>query len=178
MAECNGEYKYTTRNAVRRRVWKGKIDSANNYCFCAKASVKIPTGGSFLLNAKPSHFQACIWRQACESRPPLLEQLEHGWIWDTVNTILTPVMWPAGLPSAPDYISIMINCSCENCGSARCSCVSSGLPCRPTVFCRCDDSNECLNSRRSLMLLCKCQIQIVIRKMSYETETTRTGYAH
>ena len=42
-----------------------------------------------------------------------------------MNTILTPVMWPAGVPPAPDYISIMIKCSCENCGSARCSCVSS-----------------------------------------------------
>ena len=71
------------------------------------------------------------------------------------------------VPSAPDYIiSIMIKCSCENCGSARCSCVSYVLPCRPTVFCRCDDSNECLNSRRGLMLLCKCQIQIVIRKIT------------
>ena len=58
--------------------------------------------------------------------PPLLDQLGHGWIWDTVNTILTPVMWPAGEPSAPDYISIMIKCLFENCGSARCSCVSSG----------------------------------------------------
>ena len=80
--------------AVRRRMWKGKICSANNYCFCAKASVT--TGASFLLNAKPSHFQACIWRHARESRPPLLDQLEHGWIWDTVNTILTHVMWSAG----------------------------------------------------------------------------------
>ena len=85
-----------TMTAGRRRMWKGKIGSANNYCFCAKASVPPPTGESFLFNAKPSHFQACIWRHARESRPPLLDQLEHGWIWDTVNTILTPVMWPGG----------------------------------------------------------------------------------
>ena len=57
-------------------------------------------------------------------------------------------------------------CSCEKCWSARCSCVSSALTCRPTLFCRRDDSNECLNSRRGLMLLCKCQIQIVIRRMT------------
>ena len=134
MSECYGEYKSTTMTAVRRSVWKGKIGSANNHCFCAKASVTTPTGESFLLNAKPSHFQACIWRSARESRPPLLDQLEHGWIWDTVSTILTPVMWPAGVPSAPD--------------------------------CSCNDSNEHLNSRRGLMLLCKCQIHIMIRKMT------------
>ena len=132
MAECYGEYKSTTMTAVRRRVWKGKICSANNYCFCTKASVTTPTRETFQLNAKPSHFQACIWRHARESRVPLLDQLEHGWIWDTVNTILTPVMLPAGVPSAPDYIAIMSKCSCENCGSARCSCVSSSLPCRHT----------------------------------------------
>ena len=46
----------------------------------------------------------------------------------------TDTCYVAGwVPSAPDYISIMIKCSCENCGSARCSCVSSGLPCRPTA---------------------------------------------
>ena len=51
------------------------------------------------------------------------------------------------VPSVPDYILRMIKFSCDNCGSARCSCVSSALPC--TVFCRCDDSNECLNSRNA-----------------------------
>ena len=56
----------------------------------------------------------------------------------------------------------MIRCSCENCGSARCSCVSSAVRC--TVFCRCHGSNECLNSRRGLMLLSR--IQIAIRKMT------------
>ena len=139
-----------------------------------------PTGESCLLNAKPSHFQACMWRHAYESRPPLLDLFEHGWIRDTVNKILTPVMLLTGVPPAPDYISVMIKCSCENCGSARCSCVSSAVRCvlsfadamavssavRCTVFCGCDGSNECLNSRRGIMRLCKCQIQIAIRKMT------------
>ena len=61
-----------------------------------------------------------------------------------------------GVPPAPDYILRMIKCSCGNCGSARCSCVSSALPC--TVFCRCDGSN--------VMLPLKCQIQMMIRKMT------------
>ena len=96
MTECYGKYNSTTMTAVRRRLWKGKFCRANNYCFCTKASVTTPTGETFQLNAKPSHFQACIWRHARESRLPLLDQLEHGLIWDTVNTILTPVMWSAG----------------------------------------------------------------------------------
>ena len=68
MTECYGEYKSTTMTAVRRRVWKGKIGGASNYCFCARASVTTPTSESFLLNAKPSHFQEGIWRHARESR--------------------------------------------------------------------------------------------------------------
>ena len=135
IAACYGENKSTAMTAARRRVWKGKNGRANNKLLL------------FLFNAKPSHFQACIWRHACDSRPPRLDPIEHGWIRDTVNTILTPVKLPTGVPSAPDYILIMIKCSCENCGSARCSCVSSALRC--TVFCRGDGSNECLECRRA-----------------------------
>ncbi len=32
-----------TMTAGRRRMWKGKIGSANNYCFSVKASVTTPT---------------------------------------------------------------------------------------------------------------------------------------
>ena len=74
-------------------------------------------------------------------------KLEHGRMRDTVNKVLTPVMLPTRVPPAPDYILRMIKCSCGNCGSARCSCVSSALPC--TVFCRCDGSNDWLNSRNA-----------------------------
>ena len=87
--------------------------------------------------------------------PPLLDPLEQGWMRDTVKKILTPVMLPkSSVPLAPDYISTMINCSCENCGSTRSSCVSYALSC--TVLCLCDD----------VMLLCKCQIQTMIRKIN------------
>ncbi len=45
----------------------------------------------------------------------LLDPLEQGWMRSTVNNILTPVMLPkSSVPLAPDYISTMIKCSCEN----------------------------------------------------------------
>ena len=146
MAACYGENKSTTMTAVRRRVWKGKTGRAN-IVSAPKLQSLPPTDESFLLNAKRSHFQACIWRHADESSPPSLDPLEHGWMRDTVTKVLTPVMLPTRVPPAPDYILRMIKCSCGNCGSARCSCVSSALPC--TVFCRCDGSNDCLNSRNA-----------------------------
>ena len=146
MAACYGENKSTTMTAVRRRVWKGKTGRAN-IVSAPKLQSLPPTDESFLLNAKRSHFQACIWGHADESSPPSLDPLEHGWMRDTVTKVLTPVMLPTRVPPAPDYILRMIKCSCGNCGSARCSCVSSALPC--TVFCRCDVSNDCLNSRNA-----------------------------
>ena len=148
MAACYGENKSTTMTAVRPTVWKGQTGRAN-IVSAPKASVTppLPTDESYLLNAKRCHFQACMWRHADESSPPLLVPLEHGWMRDTVSKVLTPVMLPTSVPSVPDYILRMIKCSSENCGSARCSCVSPALPC--TVFCRCDGSNECLNSRNA-----------------------------
>ena len=133
--------------AVRRRVWKGKTGRANIVSAPKLQSLPPTADESFLLNAKRSHLQACIWRHADESSPPSLDPLEHGWMRDTVNKLLTPVMLPTSVPPAPDYILRMIKCSCGSCGSARCSCVSSALPC--TVFCRCDGSNDCLNSRNA-----------------------------
>ena len=45
----------------------------------------------------------------------LLDPLEQGWMRSTVNNIVTPVMLPKSSVSlAPDYISTMIKCSCEN----------------------------------------------------------------
>ena len=45
----------------------------------------------------------------------LLDPLDQGWVRGTVNNILTPVMLPkSSVPLAPDYISTMIKCSCEN----------------------------------------------------------------
>ena len=70
-----------------------------------------------------------------------------GWMQDTVNKTLAPLMLPSDVPPAPDSILKLIKCSCENCGSARCSCVSSGLPC--TVFCKCEGSNDCTNGRNT-----------------------------
>ena len=42
----------------------------------------------------------------------------------TVNNMSEPDMFPTSVPPTPDYILRMIKCSCENCGSARCSCLS------------------------------------------------------
>ena len=39
---------------------------------------------------------------ADESSPPLLDPFEHGWMRDTVDKILTPVMLPTSVPPAPD----------------------------------------------------------------------------
>ena len=64
-----------------------------------------------------------------ESSHPLLDPFEHGWMRDTVDKILTPVMLPTSVPLPPDYISTMIKCSREHFGSARSSNVSSALPC-------------------------------------------------
>ena len=122
--ENYGENESTTMIAVRRRVCKGQTGRAN-IVSAPKASVTPlpPTDESFLLKTKRSHFQACVWRHAYESSPPLLDPLEHGWMRDTVTKVLTHLMLPTSVPPAPDYILRMIKCSSENCGSARCSCV-------------------------------------------------------
>ena len=69
VAAFYGENKSTTMTAVRRRVWKGKTGRANIVSAPTLQSLP-PTDESFLLNAKRSHFQACIWRHADESSPP------------------------------------------------------------------------------------------------------------
>ena len=157
--------KSTTMTAVRRRVWKGKTGRAN-IVSAPKLQSLPPTDESFLLNAKRSHFQACIWRHADESSPPSLDPLEHGWMRDTVTKVLTHVMLPTRVPPAPDYILRMIKCSCGNCGSARCSCVSSALPC--TVFCRLllllsfafHDLRFCLSSQLKAASCARCSSEM------------------
>ena len=72
----------------------------------------------------------------------------------TVNNMSAPVMLPSSVPPTPDYILRMIKCSCVNCGSARCSCLSSAL-----LF-------IAMHVLTVVMLLCKCQIQMMKRKVT------------
>ena len=88
---------------------------------------------------------------------------------DTVEKILTPVMLPTSVSLAPDYILRMIKCWCENCGSARSSFVSSVITW--TVFCMSNGVTNYLNTNNIVLLLCKCHIRIMIRKMT-NTEIT------
>jgi len=147
MATCYGvKNKPSTMTALRQRVWKDKTGRAN-IVSAPKLQSFPPTDESFLLNPMRAHFQACIWTHAAECSPPLLDPLEHGWMQDTVNKTLAPLMLPSDVPPAPDSILKLIKCSYENCGSARCSCVSFGLPC--TVFCKCEGCNDCTNGRNT-----------------------------
>ena len=69
-----------------------------------------------------SQFQACVWRQAYESSPPLLllDPLEHGWMRGTVNKILAPVTLPTSVPPAPDFILRIIQCGLSICQRLPC----------------------------------------------------------
>lgn len=129
---------------VRRRSWKDKTGKAN-IVSAPKLQSLPPTDETFSLNPLRTHFQVCIWTYAADLSPPSLDPLQHGWMKDTVNKILIPGMVPSGSPPAPDYVLKLIKCSCGNCGSSRCSCVSARLPC--TVFCKCEGGGDCLNSR-------------------------------
>ena len=86
---------------------------------------------------------------------------------DTVDKILTPVMLPTSVPLAPDYILRMIKCSCENCViSPKLVRIISALMYR---LLHVRWRNECLNTnnyRGLVLLLSKCHIQIMIRKMT------------
>ena len=57
--------------------------------------------------------------------------------------------WCFWLPNTPDYILRMVKCPYENCGSSLCSCLSHAPP---LLF--------------NVMLLCKCQIQMMTRKVT------------
>ena len=102
-----------------------------------------------MTDAKRSHFQQCIWRHADESSPQLLGPLQNGWMRGTMNKILTDVMLPTSVPLAPEYIMRMMKLGVRmtTVDLADAACVSYALLC--TVFCWCDDSNECLNSRNA-----------------------------
>jgi hypothetical protein len=144
MAACYGVNKCNTMTDVRQRVWRNKTGRAN-IVSAPKLQSLPPTNESFELNVMRAHLQACIWKHAGESHPPVLDPLNHGWKQDTINKRLVPVMLPSNVPSAPDYILKLIKCSCKNCATSQCSCVSAGLPC--TIFCRCEGADECLNSK-------------------------------
>ena len=78
----------------------------------------------------------------------------------TVNKILTPVMLPTSVPPAPDYISSMIKCSCENCGSAR---KLMRIICAPMYrLMQVRWRNECLNS---------CNASVQVPDSDYYKET-------
>ena len=95
----------------------------------------IVVGGMMRLVAWCVHFpNRLIISAQCEAIPISSVHLEtrrypvdHGWMCGTVNNILTRVMFPTSVPPTPDYILRMIKCSYENCGSARCSCLSTAL---------------------------------------------------
>ena len=78
--------------------------------------------------------------------------VEHGWMRGTVNNI--PVMFPTSVPPTPDYLLRMIKCSHENCGSARYLCLSHAL-----LF-------TVMNVLTVVMLMCKCQIQMMKRQVT------------
>ena len=81
---------------------------------------------------------------------------------DTVNKVLTPVMLPTRVPPALDYILMMIKCSCGSCGSAPCSCVyhlRSHVPSSAGAM-------AAMIVLTVVILPLKCQIQMMIRKMT------------
>ena len=72
--------------------------------------------------------------------------VEHGWMRGTVNTILTPVMFPTSVPPAADNIILRM------------------------IKRLCDKMWICPMIMLIVMLLCKCQIQMTKRKV------TNTGF--
>ena len=93
-----------------------------------------PTTEAFIENVKRAHIQACVWKHALHSAPPLIDPLNHGFIRDTSTPVL-PRSLPEDIPLAPENILKLIRCSFETDTprkTMRCRCASAKLPC--TVF--------------------------------------------
>ncbi|XP_046577679.1 uncharacterized protein LOC124285478 [Haliotis rubra] len=151
LSACYG-HTASSMHELRFKVWKSKVGRRN-----ALSSVKImslpPTQEAFEQNALRAHLQTCIWKLALDEDPPTLDPLKHGWIKETLNQTLLPVLLPPGTPSASDYILKLLKCCCENYTSAKCGCAVARLPC--TMFCECTICDDCYNqhTRAALRVL-------------------------
>ena len=63
-----------------------------------------PTTEAFIENVKRAHIQACGWKHALHSAPPLIDSLNNGFIRDTSTKSLRPRSLPEYISLAPDHI--------------------------------------------------------------------------
>ncbi len=97
-----------------------------------------PTSEAFGLHVRRAHHQACIWRAALDSDPPVLDAAVYGWLSDHATKTLLPVSLPAATMPAPAPVLSLLCCTCstnEPSSSRKCSCHRSGMAC--SIFCKC-----------------------------------------
>ena len=132
----------TTMTEARIKGWTTKTGKKTATKFLP------PTSEVFEENVKRAHFQCAIWRKALQE-PLNLDPTEYGWCKDEETKSLQPVTLPPSKLPAPDYILILVCCSCASerpCHSSRCGCVAAHLAC--TAFCHCQGSSSiCKNEQ-------------------------------
>ena len=140
---CYGHKHHTSMSEARKMSWAAKVGKGSTSTpYLNNLS---PTIEAFIENVKRAHIQACVWKHALHSAPPLIDPLNNGVILDTSTKSLLPISLPEAIPLAPENILKLIRCSCETdtpCKTMRCRCASAKLPC--TVFCHCH-ADACYN---------------------------------
>ena len=127
----------------RKMSWEAKV--GNGSTSTPQLNNLPPTTEAFIENVKRAHVQACVWKHALHSVPPLIDLLNHGLIRDTSTKSLQPRALPEDVPLAPENILKLIRCSCKTdtpCKTMRCRCASAKLTC--TVCCKWH-ADDCYN---------------------------------
>ena len=90
----------------------------------------------------------CIWKNALELDPPILETTNYGWIKEESTKSLLPTTVPANVYLAPNDILKLTQCTCTcgmPCKFSRCGCNNAKLAC--TIFCSCHASLNAVMSK-------------------------------
>ena len=110
------------------------------FCKCKTPESLPPTSDALKFHIERAHYQAMVWRQAVRKDPKLPSPDGHGWTLQGGK--LVPQL--TSRPSVPDSCAELVSCGCmKNCGTQRCSCRKSNLPC--TGACKCSNSEGCRN---------------------------------